>query len=168
MTEEYLKKFSYTSLCTGFNLDLMNPKLEIDQSAIQSSSDPNADTTHQSSALIGCAEAEEPQKRKLRSYRSDDCDIILENCLSSIASTSSGASTPLHVTSNAILTANYCKSLGNNMPAQIKEFMHSLLSWKILPANATPTACMIFGAQHLARLIGRFIAYCIVGISVIF
>lgn len=96
---------------------------------------------------------DQPQRRKLRSHRSDDCDLTLENCLSSIASTSSGASTPLH-SNIPISHLNYLKSLPPISP-QIRDFLQNVLSWRLLPTNAVPAPAMIFGAPHLARLLGK-------------
>lgn len=129
---------------------MLNPKLEMEQFTVPTSNEISSEPVNNPN---NTNEFDEPQKRKLRSYRSDDCDVF-----SSIASTSSGASTPLHVSSSSIgFTSNYLKSLTltNNMPPHIKDFVQSILSWRILPTSTPPTACMIFGAPHLARLIGK-------------
>ncbi|KNC30934.1 hypothetical protein FF38_03732, partial [Lucilia cuprina] len=97
------------------------------------------------------SQEDQPQRRKLRSHRSDDCDLTLENCLSSIASTSSGASTPLH-SNIPVSHLNYLKSLPPISP-QIRDFLQNVLSWRLLPTNAVPAPAMIFGAPHLARLL---------------
>ncbi|XP_013109682.2 protein male-specific lethal-3 isoform X2 [Stomoxys calcitrans] len=97
------------------------------------------------------SQEDQPQRRKLRSHRSDDCDFTIENCLSSIASTSSGASTPLNSNIPAS-SLNYLKSLAPISP-QIRDFLQNVLSWRILPSNALSSPSMIFGAPHLARLI---------------
>ncbi|XP_075160789.1 male-specific lethal 3 [Haematobia irritans] len=94
---------------------------------------------------------DQPQRRKLRSHRSDDSDFTLENCLSSIASTSSAASTPLN--SNIPASGlSFLKSLAPISP-QIRDFLQNVLSWRLLPSNAVSAPSMIFGAPHLARLI---------------
>lgn len=114
------------------------------------------------------AQDEQPQRRKLRSHRSDDCDLTLENCLSSIASTSSGASTPLH-SNIPVSHLNYLKSLPPISP-QIRDFLQNVLSWRLLPSNAMPAPAMIFGAPHLARLIGEYLykLKCKIKIEIIF
>lgn len=114
---------------------------------------PQSTTTECFSNSVNLSQDDQPQRRKLRSHRSDDCDFTLENCLSSIASTSSGASTPLNSNIPAS-SLNYLKSLAPISP-QIRDFLQNVLSWRLLPSNAVSAPSMIFGAPHLARLIGN-------------
>ncbi|XP_037813754.1 protein male-specific lethal-3 [Lucilia sericata] len=116
------------------------------------SSIPASSTANNANTITTTVSQEDqPQRRKLRSHRSDDCDLTLENCLSSIASTSSGASTPLH-SNIPVSHLNYLKSLPPISP-QIRDFLQNVLSWRLLPTNAVPAPAMIFGAPHLARLL---------------
>lgn len=152
LSEENLKNFSYVP-SPGLSPDFLSPKPDYDTSVVG----PENSQESQPSALErdAAATSEEPQKRKLRSHRSEDCDTVLENCLSSIASTSSGGSTPLQA-SAATSSLNYIKSLqpmALSIPPQAKDFLQKVLSWQILPSNAAPAPSMIFGATHLARLI---------------
>lgn len=177
LSEENLKNFTYVA-SPAFSMDWFNTKSESNETnfvtttpetpieANQCSSlglvggnvNPSttdvtySNTTLSNNAATSSAQDEQPQRRKLRSHRSDDCDLTLENCLSSIASTSSGASTPLH-SNIPVSHLNYLKSLPPISP-QIRDFLQNVLSWRLLPTNAMPAPAMIFGAPHLARLIG--------------
>ncbi|KAL9908720.1 LOW QUALITY PROTEIN: protein male-specific lethal-3-like [Glossina fuscipes fuscipes] len=168
LSEENLKNFTYVPT-PAFSLDWFNAKSDTNEvhSATMQTSSEHTETATTSTLLANTAvvsstqhmmetttmsiQEDQPQRRKLRSHRSDDCDLTLENCLSSIASTSSGASTPLH-SSIPISNLNYLKSLQPISP-QIRDFLQSVLSWRLLPSNAAPGPSMIFGAPHLARLI---------------
>lgn len=153
LSEENLKNFSYVP-SPGLSPDFLSPKPDYDTPlATAESSQESSQTPTMERDAAGTSE--EPQKRKLRSHRSEDCDAVLENCLSSIASTSSGGSTPLQATA-ATSSLNYLKSLQPmtlSIPPQAKDFLQKVLSWQILPSNADPAPSMIFGATHLARLI---------------
>lgn len=162
LSEENLKNFTYVAL-PGLSPDFLNPnKTETDSTQLPIS-DSGTEMHIADANLTTFAPSEEPQKRKSRIHRSDDCDMVvencLENCLSSIASTSSGASTPLHSAaagSGGTSGVNYLKSLqpmALNIPTQTKEFLQGVLSWHLLPTNAPAAPSMIFGAPHLARLI---------------
>uniref|UniRef100_W8BCH8 Protein male-specific lethal-3 n=2 Tax=Ceratitis capitata TaxID=7213 RepID=W8BCH8_CERCA len=162
LSEENLKNFTYVAL-PGLSPDFLNPSKNESETTQPPSGDSCIETSTAEAALTTSAPAEEPQKRKSRLHRSDDCEIILENCLenclSSIASTSSGASTPLHSAAGASGAAsgiNYLKSLqpmALNIPTQTKEFLQTVLAWHLLPTDAPAAPSMIFGAPHLARLI---------------
>uniref|UniRef100_A0A1B0B958 Uncharacterized protein n=1 Tax=Glossina palpalis gambiensis TaxID=67801 RepID=A0A1B0B958_9MUSC len=153
LSEENLKNFTYVPT-PAFSLDWFNAKSDTNEvhSATMQTSSEHTETATTSTLLANTAvvsstqhmmetttmsiQEDQPQRRKLRSHRSDDCDLILENCLSSIASTSSGASTPLH-SSIPISNLNYLKSLQPISP-QIRDFLQSVLSWRLLPSNAAP------------------------------
>lgn len=164
LSEDNLKNFTYVAL-PGLSADFLNlTKADTDSTLVPiSDSGTEVHTTDINSTTQ--ATTDEPQKRKSRIHRSDDCEMIvencLENCLSSIASTSSGASTPLHSAaagSGGASGVNYLKSLqpmALNLPTQTKEFLQGVLSWHLLPTNAPAAPSMIFGAPHLARLIGK-------------
>ncbi|XP_054733265.1 protein male-specific lethal-3 [Anastrepha obliqua] len=158
LTEENLKNFTYVAL-PGLTPDFLNPtKNEVDSTQIHSG-ETYTETQSTEASSTTPAPSEEPQKRKSRIHRSDDCEMILENCLSSIASTSSGASTPLHCAvggSSSSSGINYLKSLqpmAQNIPTQTKDLLQAVLSWHLVPTNAPAAPSMIFGAPHLARLI---------------
>lgn len=175
LAEENLKNFSYIAT-PAFSLDWFrsealgaNETTSPTQTAIAASGTTHSttagDAKHEdtsSSSVLNTTELqnlnvadEQPQRRKLRSHRSDDfCDVTLENCLSSIASTSSGASTPLHSNIPAS-NLNSLKSLPPITP-QTRDFLQNVLSWRLLPSTAIPAPSMIFGAPHLARLLGKF------------
>lgn len=150
LSEENLKNFSYVP-SPGLSPDFLSPKPDYDSSLAAESSQESQPPPEQPATTT----SEDPQKRKLRSHRSEDCDAVIENCLSSIASTSSGGSTPLQATA-ATSSLSYIKSLqpmALSIPPQAKDFLQKVLSWQILPSNADPAPSMIFGATHLARLI---------------
>lgn len=87
--------------------------------------------------------------------------------LKSIGSPRSGKSTPplppstqkdpTINTTSAVLKS--LPSINMNIPQHIKEYLQKILSWQILPTKAEPEASMIFGATHLARLIGEFCSH---------
>ncbi|XP_011181982.1 protein male-specific lethal-3 [Zeugodacus cucurbitae] len=161
LSEENLKNFTYVAL-PGLSPDFLNPtKTETDSTQLPISDSGTEVHTADANSTTP-APTDEPQKRKSRIHRSDDCEMIvencLENCLSSIASTSSGASTPLHsaAAGSGSTGVNYLKSLqpmALNIPTQTKEFLQGVLSWHLLPTDAPAAPSMIFGAPHLARLI---------------
>ncbi|XP_067645960.1 protein male-specific lethal-3 isoform X2 [Eurosta solidaginis] len=161
LSEDSLKNFTYVEI-PGLTPDFLNPtKNEIDTSGagVENFNEIPSTEPVSSTPVIN----EEPQKRKSRLHRSDDCEMTLEscleNCLSSIASTSSGASTPLHSAvggsggPSGIHGLKSLQPIALNIPPQTKEFLQSVLSWHLLPTNAPPAPSMIFGAPHLARLI---------------
>ncbi|XP_058985719.1 protein male-specific lethal-3-like [Musca domestica] len=171
LSEENLNSFTYVP-APAFSLDWFNIKNETyDMTTtagsisgnVNSSSNSTLENTieaQQNSANAADAptnqtpatsQEEQPQRRKLRSHRSDECDFTLENCLASIASTSAGAPTPLNCNIPAS-GLNHLKSLAPISP-QIRDFLQNVLSWRIIPSNAPPGPSMIFGAPHLARLI---------------
>lgn len=174
LSEENLKNFTYIATpvlsmdCFTTKSDVVEtnststviPELVLETAKVPQSGSVNllensnntVPITINSTNVTSSPQEDQPQRRKLRSHRSDDCDLTLENCLSSIASTSSGASTPLH-SNIPVSHLNYLKSLPPISP-QIRDFLQNLLSWRLLPTSAAPAPAMIFGAAHLARLIG--------------
>lgn len=96
-------------------------------------------------------------KRRLRSSttKTDDSDchesIGKDNCVASVASTSSGRSTP-HPTLS-ILKSILPLNIG--IPVEGRDMLKNILSWEILPKDSLPEPSMIYGAVHLARLIGN-------------
>ncbi|XP_017474991.1 PREDICTED: protein male-specific lethal-3 isoform X2 [Rhagoletis zephyria] len=162
LSADNLKNFTYVAL-PGLSPDFLNPNKNEGDTTQFPGGDSCTETQLMEAASTTPAPTDEPQKRKSRLHRSDDCEMILENCLencfSSIASTSSGASTPLHSAvggGGASSGINYLKSLqpmALNIPSQTKDFLQTVLSWNLLPTDAPAAPSMIFGAPHLARLI---------------
>lgn len=77
-----------------------------------------------------------------------------DNCiLCSIASTSSGGSTPRsNILSGNIDFTKTIPPLNSAVSLKTREFLQNVFSWQIVPSNAPVEASMIFGAVHLARL----------------
>ncbi|XP_037908917.1 male-specific lethal 3 homolog [Hermetia illucens] len=76
-----------------------------------------------------------------------------ETCISSIASTSSGGSTPRsNILSGNIDFTKTIPPLNSAVSLKTREFLQNVFSWQIVPSNAPVEASMIFGAVHLARL----------------
>lgn len=116
-------------------------------------------------------------KRRLRSYKTEENEFIFDlsgataaahaagkDCISSVASTSSGSSTPQQQqqqqTNNNQFQANMHLLKGIIPPnlsvsVKAKEMLQSILSWQIVPSDAPAQPSMIYGAVHLARLIGK-------------
>lgn len=104
----------------------------------------------------------EKSRRRLRSSNAkcdtDDQSIhdiastSKDTCVPSIASTSSGRSTP-----NASFTIlKSILPLNIGISKEGREILKKILAWEIIPANITVTTpSMIYGATHLARLIGE-------------
>lgn len=106
-------------------------------------------------------------KRRLRSYKTEENEFIFDlsgaataaggkDGISSVASTSSGSSTPQAHQFQAhmhILKSIIPPNMSVNVKA--KEMLQSILAWQMLPSNAPPQPSMIYGAVHLARLIGE-------------
>lgn len=74
LSEENLKNFSYVP-SPGLSPDFLSPKSESDGTL-------GADSAETQPPSEAATTSEDPQKRKLRSHRSEDCDAMLENCLS--------------------------------------------------------------------------------------
>ena len=111
---------------------------------------------------------EECSRRRLRSYKAEESEFIFDiNATTTLpgsltittGSTSSGGSTPQASNLNAlpITTLNLLKTilpLNIGLTKQSKEILDNILLWKLLPTDAPPEPSMIYGATHLARLIG--------------
>ncbi|KAI9588192.1 hypothetical protein GQX74_004038 [Glossina fuscipes] len=157
LSEENLKNFTYVPT-PAFSLDWFNAKSDTNEvhSATMQTSSEHTETATPSTLLANTAvvsstqhmsiQEDQPQRRKLRSHRSDDCDLTLENCLSSIASTSSGASTPLH-SSIPISNLNYLKSLQPISP-QIQDFLQIKLPEFLNATNMSDDKLKVL-LQHL-------------------
>ncbi|XP_061390343.1 protein male-specific lethal-3 [Musca vetustissima] len=154
LSKENLNSFTYVP-APAFSLEWFNIKNDTnDATNASSSSNQNSTNTTDASSNPNpttTPQEEQPQRRKLRSHRSEECDFTLENCLASIASTNAGAATPLN-TNIPASGLNHLKSLAPISP-QIRDFLQNVLSWRILPSKAPSAPSMIFGAPHLARLI---------------
>lgn len=77
----------------------------------------------------------------------------------SVASTSSGSSTPQaqqHLSYSSINILKNILPLNIGIPTKAKEILQNILSWQMLPSDAPPEPSMIYGAVHLARLIGMY------------
>lgn len=106
-------------------------------------------------------EIEKP-RRRLRSSNAkvdieeqphDVAPISKENLVPpSIASTSSGRSTPN--ASFSILKSILPLNIG--ITNEGREILKKTLSWEIIPSSMPTKPSMIYGAAHLARLIGMF------------
>lgn len=103
-------------------------------------------------------EIEKP-RRRLRSSNAkveieeqphDVASISKENLVPSIASTSSGRSTPN--ASFSILKSILPLNIG--ITNEGREILKKTLSWEIIPSSMPTKPSMIYGAAHLARLIG--------------
>ncbi|XP_073837593.1 male-specific lethal 3 isoform X2 [Musca autumnalis] len=173
LSEENLKTFNYVP-APAFSLEWFNIKNDTSDATTNATGATNTVSTSSNLTIDNCSDMQQqlsssipadgatnqntttshedqPQRRKLRSHRTEECDFTLENCLASIASTSAGAPTPLN--SNIPASGlNHLKSLAPISP-QIRDFLQNVLSWRILPLNAPSAPSMIFGAPHLARLI---------------
>lgn len=51
---------------------------------------------------------------------------------------------------------NVISSTNIGITSKGKELVQNLLAWQLLPSDAPAQPCMIYGAIHLARLIGNF------------
>lgn len=105
---------------------------------------------------------ERPLRRKLRSHRNDECNIKIENCLTSITNSSPVVSKYLE-SSLSQSNLNYLRTL-QPVPPHIANFVQNLLTWHLLPSSTVTNIgslktapSIIFGAIHLARLIGNAI-----------
>lgn len=124
----------------------------------------SGDTTH-----------DDTTRRRLRSHKNEENEVLFDiglnpnpakdsYCISSIASTSSGGSTP-HNTTNSTLSDTNLNILKSLLPSNIgvtsktKDILQNLFAWQLLPSNSLAEPSMIYGAVHLARLIGKSIFF---------
>ncbi|KAL5291516.1 MSL3 family protein [Megaselia abdita] len=168
MQEENWKHFSYVP-SVGLSPEFLLSKSETE--CMDTTEEPT--TTNTEKAPLSGGEESQSQKRRLRSHKGDE-DAKTdgpENLISKtplLGSPRSGKTTPppppppqKDVAKDPTIntTSAFLKSLPSinmNIPQHIKEYLQKILSWQILPTKAEPEASMIFGATHLARLIGEF------------
>lgn len=153
--EENLKNFTYIP-SEKYSFDISHHKPDTLHTPPTDHSEPHP---HSSSA-VETTHPDDSARRRLRSFRNDegdglvDSNIKQDNYLSSVASTSSGGSTPHTCTASTNLDfIKSMSSLQSAVPVKAREFLQEVFTWQILPSNAEPEASMIYGAVHLARLI---------------
>ncbi|XP_055383620.1 protein male-specific lethal-3 isoform X2 [Condylostylus longicornis] len=156
LSDKNLKNFNYLA-SVGLSPDFLLPKSDSELLFNLDNPESRTNNTNKGGSDVQNTNVapDEPLRRKLRSCRSDDCDVLLENCLSSKASNSSGSSTP-HASSFNSSNLDFLKSFSPitlGIPVQVKEFLQKVLSWQLLPSNSEAEPSMMFGATHLARLI---------------
>lgn len=163
LSEENLKNFTYIaserqSLDLAFKQE--TPKL-CDSELAESLA--TTESVHQPTP-----EDSTSAKRRLRSYKTEESEFIFDiglsssaankdSAISSVASTSSGSSTP-QAHQLAMSNINILKSIlppNVGITSKAKELLQNILTWQILPSDAPPQPSMIYGAVHLARLIGK-------------
>lgn len=166
LAEENLKNFTYIaserqSLDLAFKQE--TPKLF---DAELSESLNTTESVHQPTPEDSSTSA----KRRLRSYKTEESEFIFDiglsssaaakdSAISSVASTSSGSSTP-QAHQLALSNINILKSIlppNVGITSKAKELLQNILTWQILPSDAPPQPSMIYGAVHLARLIGKLL-----------
>lgn len=83
LSEENLKNFTYVA-SPGLSPDFLMTKSDGELTLTNAASAEAAAEVMATNTAVGTVSelGDEPQKRKLRSHRSDDCEVILENCLS--------------------------------------------------------------------------------------
>lgn len=101
--------------------------------------------------------SDETARRRLRSHRPDDADfsLLFESGLSGSESCQSGIlsnqNTAIGDLLKSVLPSN------TSLPYRVRHLLQTTLSsWDLLPRDAPVEASMIYGAIHLARLIGEF------------
>lgn len=101
----------------------------------------------------GTPSQQEERSKRLRSHScrtEEDLDTKPEN-MSSMASTSSGESTTL-TGSKRILTKSGIP-LNISVTPIARKIIEEVFSWKMIPITADPEPSMIFGINHLTRLV---------------
>lgn len=118
---------------------------------------------------------DESSRRRLRSHKIEENEVLFDiglnpnptkdsYCISSVASTSSGGSTPHNnvTATNSTISDTNLNILKSLLPSNIgvtsktKDILQNLFAWQLLlPSNSSPEPSMIYGAVHLARLIGN-------------
>lgn len=103
-------------------------------------------------------------KRRLRSYTkfdetesSDVNSVKQENCVSSVASTSSESSAQFTGTSSDLSFLKSALPINIGIPVEGKKELEKILHWELLPTDTPNEASMIYGPIHLARLISNII-----------
>lgn len=114
---------------------------------------------------------EDNTRRRLRSsYKSEEneylCDIDISVVKSSDDETikmniQNTNNSPTNIINNSSLGTSNVNLLKTFFPLNIstitKEMLQNILQWQILPIDTPSEGSMIYGAIHLARLIGKYI-----------
>lgn len=151
---------STTSNSTLTKTELLNATL----STSPSLSTLSSHTTRIDEQMCSLEVDEQPLRRKLRSHRHDECNTKLQNCLTSIINSSPTVKAYLE---NSLLQSHlsYLRSLPP-VPPHVTNFVQYILTWHLLPISTisnpqllSSAPAMLFGATHLARLIGNVQRY---------
>lgn len=150
-SEEFLEIFVYNN-SANLCLDLLSIKPE-GSPVIQDTIPEYADTCTASSSNY-----DEKTRRRLRSYKNEENDVIFDlksDNISSIGSTSSESSNP----KSFVLSMDFLRSIipmNIGITSQSKEILDDVFSWRMLPPDPPTTEpSMIYGAIHLTRLISE-------------